>query len=626
MESRAEQEIAKARGKRVPAGQRVSGVEILHPEEAGTLGAGAPSAIKAPPHKLSQWYATAICGNDITSSCLYVAAICTGFAGRLAPVCLLLVAGLLYLFRKIYGEVVGALPLNGGAYNALLNTTSKFKASIAACMTLLSYMATAVISANTAVAYGARVIDMPVLPVTVVVLAAFAVLAILGISDSARVALGIFLLHITSLVLLIGFAVVAWIAHPEVLAANWSAPNPKGYGFLAALFFGFASGLLGISGFESSANFVEEQAPGVFPKTLRNMWVAVSVFNPILALLALAVLPMGEIVDKTQYKYLLASVGDQAGGAWLRTAISIDAALVLCGAVLTSFVGVGGLVKRMTLDRCLPQFLLKTNRRGTTHRIFLLFFLLCASILVLTRGELDALAGVYTISFLGVMALFVVGNVLLKLRRRRLPRPVRAGWLSVLVALLATIAGAVGNAILDTKNLLYFMYYFVPTVLVVAVMFLRIHLLKLVLALARGFAEKVQRATVSISQGVIRKINQINSQGIIFFADGKQDLSTLNRALLYVRQNEATKRVRVVHVAEDPEKIPERLESDLRFLDEVYPEIQIEFVVFPGTFDPETIEKVSRRFQVAQNYMFIGHPSESFPFRLEELGGVRLIV
>jgi hypothetical protein len=56
----------------------------------------------------------------------------------------------LFLFRKIYGEVVGALPLNGGAYNALLNTTNKSTASLAATLTILSYMATAVISANEA--------------------------------------------------------------------------------------------------------------------------------------------------------------------------------------------------------------------------------------------------------------------------------------------------------------------------------------------------------------------------------------------------------------------------------------------------------------------------------------------
>ncbi|MCP2043336.1 hypothetical protein L1278_001373 [Pontibacter sp. HSC-36F09] len=64
-----------------------------------------------------------------------------------------MVGSVLFLFWSIYGEVVGALLLNGGAYNALLNTTSKFTASLAACLTLLSYMATAVISASEAMHY-----------------------------------------------------------------------------------------------------------------------------------------------------------------------------------------------------------------------------------------------------------------------------------------------------------------------------------------------------------------------------------------------------------------------------------------------------------------------------------------
>ena len=60
---------------------------------------------------------------------------------------------MLYLYRKIYTEVVEALPLDGGAYNCLLNCTRKFDASFAACLTLLSYLATAVISAKTGVEY-----------------------------------------------------------------------------------------------------------------------------------------------------------------------------------------------------------------------------------------------------------------------------------------------------------------------------------------------------------------------------------------------------------------------------------------------------------------------------------------
>jgi amino acid transporter len=65
-------------------------------------------------------------------------------SGQLAPLCLLLVGFVLYLFKSVYGEAGTAIPLNGGAYNLLLNTTSKSVASLAACLTILSYVATAV--------------------------------------------------------------------------------------------------------------------------------------------------------------------------------------------------------------------------------------------------------------------------------------------------------------------------------------------------------------------------------------------------------------------------------------------------------------------------------------------------
>ncbi|GIT28446.1 MAG: hypothetical protein Ct9H300mP1_04920 [Planctomycetaceae bacterium] len=150
--------------------------------------------------KLGQLAATAICGNDITSSCLYVSALATMAAGHLSPFSLLIVAAVLFLFRKIYSEVVGALPLNGGAYNALLNTTSKSRASVAACLTLLSYMATAVISAIEAVHYVRSIWDgLPEIAATVGLLAVFMILTIVGITESAKVAIGIFLTHLVTL-------------------------------------------------------------------------------------------------------------------------------------------------------------------------------------------------------------------------------------------------------------------------------------------------------------------------------------------------------------------------------------------------------------------------------------------
>jgi amino acid transporter len=85
------------------------------------------------------------------------------------------------------------------------------------------------------------------------------------------------------------------LREPSMLAANWRASSEHHIG--VALFFGFAAALLGISGFESSSNFIEEQKEGVFPKTLRNMWVTVTIFNPLICLLVLGVVPIASMQE-----------------------------------------------------------------------------------------------------------------------------------------------------------------------------------------------------------------------------------------------------------------------------------------------------------------------------------------
>ena len=47
---------------------------------------------------------------------------CAYYATVWAPLSLVLVGILLFLFRSIYGESITALPFNGGTYTVLLNT------------------------------------------------------------------------------------------------------------------------------------------------------------------------------------------------------------------------------------------------------------------------------------------------------------------------------------------------------------------------------------------------------------------------------------------------------------------------------------------------------------------------
>ena len=580
--------------------------------------------------KLSQLTATAICGNDITSSVLYVSALTIIAAGQYAWISLLIVAAVLYLFRKIYGEVVGALPLNGGAYNALLNTTSKGVASLAATLTLLSYMATAVISASEAMHYLHFIIPvLPVTPATIVLLSLFMGLTILGIGESSVVATLIFFFHLGSLVFL--SATIGWYLMQHGLGVFFANTHqPVAHGSVSkAIFWGFSAAMLGISGFESSANFVEEQQPGVFPKTLRNMWLAVSFFNPLMAFLALAIVPIPEV--HMHESDLLSYMAGLTGGEMLSAVISVDAFLVLSGAVLTSYIGVTGLLERMTLDRIVPAFFLKKNRRGSSYRIIIMFFVLSVSVLFSTHGEVGVLAGVYTISFLLVMGLFAIGNILLKIRRRRLPRPEWAGWSTVLLGFAFVSIALAGNIIKTPEaglpsNLAVFLEYFIPTVLFVVVMLNRTAILEMMLNFVEYLFIPIVKLVTRINRGIGDLIDRITSQEFVFFTRG-DNLPNLNKVLLYIKNNEHTKRLKIVNVQEEKdEEALDRVRRDIEFLDRQYADIDIEFVEIHGKFTPEFIRKLSKQWDIPVNFMFIGSPGDRFPYRIEELGGVRLII
>ncbi len=586
--------------------------------------------------KLGELAATAISGNDISSSVLYVSALAIIYAGQFAWITLFIVATVLFFFRKIYGEVVGALPLNGGAYNALLNTTSKRMSSLAATLTLLSYMATAVISAKEGMHYFLHMFhasDNVIVFATAGLLALFAGLAIMGISESAKVAIGIFIFHLTTMVVLVG-SIFAYIFMNgiDVFMDNWNGPVKNGSIFMA-VFFGFAASMLGISGFESSANFVEEQKPGVFPKTLKNMWIVVGILNPLMALLALSMVHIDEVNADT----LLIDMANNSAGPWLSTVISIDALLVLSGAVLTSYVGVTGLLERMTLDRIMPNFFLKKNSRGSSYRIILFFFFLSLSVLVITWGNVETLAGVYTLSFLSVMLLFVIGNILLKVKRKHLPRPEVAPWGGIFLAFVAVAIAIGGNILMPDmektlpnhakgmENMSIFVIYFVPTLAFVMIMLNRTMLLRVLLSIVQYIFEPIRKFFLRLHKGIDHLIDEINSQEFVFYTKGKS-IANMNKAMLYIRDNEHTKRVKIVKVLAPGEAPSEELIRNIRILDEQYPEIDIEFVPVEGKFGPELIKDLSIKWNIPINFMFIGSPDEKFPYRLEELGGVRLIM
>lgn len=581
--------------------------------------------------KLSVLASTAICGNDISSSVLYVSALAIAFAGQYAWITLLIVSLVLFLFRKIYGEVVGALPLNGGAYNALLNTTSKSMASFAATLTLLSYMATAVISANEAIHYLHHLIPaIPIIIATIILLSFFGVLTIGGVSESSKVAIGIFLFHLASFAILSGFIIFFLFKNGiGIFIENWHLPTTGG-SITNAIFLGFAASMLGVSGFESSANFVEEQQKGVFPKTLKNMWIVVSIINPLAALFALSLFAMPLLQSDAYQNTLLIEMASHVGGNWLAIFIAIDAFLVLSGAVLTSFVGVSGLLERMALDRILPQYFLKKNKKGSSYRIIIVFLLLTISVLLITKGDVKLLAGVYTISFLSVMALFGIGNILLKVKRDSLPRPEKASWLAIIIAITAVIFALIGNIVMEPKpgvpsNLSVFLEYFLPSILFIVIMLNRTELLKFLLKAIHYVSDPFRNFIFKTDKKILSIIDDINSQEFVYFTKD-DDVETLNKVMLYIQKNEHTRKLKIVTATKNGFEVTPQVRNDIDVIDREYPEIKIDFIELDDDFSPKLIQKLSKEWNIPINFMFISSPSNHFPYKIEELGGVRLII
>jgi len=575
---------------------------------------------------LGELPSTAICGNDITSSCLYVCGLCAADAGVYAPLSVLLVIGTLYLFRAIYVEVCTALPMNGGTFSVLLHTTTKKLAAAAACMSILSYVATGVVSASEAVNYLATIWEScPIGTMTAGLLAFFAFLNLIGISESAGAAMIIFSIHISTIVLLAVTAGLHIIRHGAytIVESYQSDAQPP---FFQAIFFGFGAAMLGVSGFETSAQFIEEQAPGVFAKTLRNMWAAVALINPILMLEALCIVPLKDIQEK-YHLTLLARMAEVSGGVWLQKLVAMNAFLVLSGAVLTSYVGVVGLTRRLALDACLPEILLHQNRlRGTNHNIIIGFLLICTSMYIILQGDTAVLSKVYSVSFLGLMITFCLGNLMLKTKRKQLPRDERAPIWSVLLGMLLVSVGLTSTIVKEAWILKVFLVYYICCLLLVAIMFWRNKVLKMVYRVV-VYGQRLACCTSYVDHcltSMESDIQLINSRPLIFLTKGLSS-AVMNKAIMYVLDNEDTQFLKFVHFKAPGEEAPQNFEKTVRFLDRIYPKIKVDMVIVEGSFTPENVYALSEILGIPRNRMFMACPSVELRQTVASLGGVRVI-
>ncbi|GMF38503.1 unnamed protein product [Phytophthora lilii] len=563
-------------------------------------------------NKLGEWTATSISGNAILSSVL--------FSDRQSRQ-----VGPGHAILRGDGGLLSPLGVRGGYERGpvewrLLHGHAEFGAEKVSAMNYVNE----------------SLVEIPVMVCTIGLLAVFALLCLMGIAESAFVALVFFVFHTFTLTLLGIFSIVYVAQHPSIFTDNMHTALPDvtilggaadASNVASALFLGFGTAMLGVTGFESSSQYVEEQAPGMFPKTLRNMWALSSTFNVAYSFLALAVVPLDTIISNQST--LLSYMGRLSGGRWLEILVAIDAFGVLAGAVLTAYVGINGLFQRLAIDRVLPSFLLKVNScRGTNHFIILAFFIVSASLVFILDAEVTVLSGVFALAFLCVLLSFSIACVLLKLGREEIPRKRTTSWINTTFCLCMISLGILANAFSDVKALSYFYIYFAVFFIVVFLMLARVSLLKALLfvsgkLLTYSKAIRCQHSSYQRSVMIAKTIETIKNTPVVFFCKAA-NLPKINEAVSYVMRNEHTYCLRLVHVCEPSAPVPREFEHVVNLFDHIYPSIKIDFVAVTGAFDPAMVQWLSKSMEVPTNMMFMRQPANENIHRVSALG-VRVI-
>ena len=143
--------------------------------------------------------------------------------------------------------------------------------------------------------------------------------------------------------------------------------------------------------------------------------------------------------------------------------------------------------------------------------------------------------------------------------------------------------------------------------------------------LLRSVQGKYRKHTVLSERSLYNSIKELTKQQFVFFSKG-DDIASLNKVMMYLHENETTNKIKIVSVLKEYQKPTEQFLADFDALDRAYPEVDMEYIIEQGEFTPEKVDELSKKWHIPKNFMFISSPGDRFSHRVEDLGGVRLIL
>ncbi|KAL5497753.1 hypothetical protein ACEPAH_2684 [Sanghuangporus vaninii] len=576
---------------------------------------------------LGPWMASAVAANEVFGSVFYAFPPVIASAGVYSPISLLIATSTLFLWRPIIEELTSAFAISGTNYTYLINSSTKSVALVGGALALLDYSTTSVVSAATASEYVAGETSLPY-PICVgtILFAIFPlVISLLGLRESARTAFGILTLHMATMIGLTIAALVAWIRHGNsIIHSNWIEGQPgSSSGIAHQIFNGVCLGMLGMTGFECSPDYVTVVRPGAFPKVLRNIHYPTVILYALLMLMVLANIPL-EVIENAPN--VLSVLAERVGGRWMRIWVVVDASIVLSAGVLTGILSACALLEKLARDRVVPKKVLyqlpKTNAQAIAIASFTV---LCGILYASASANLTIVSKMFAMTWLSVMTLFPISDLLLKFNRGRISRSRRTSLLVVFAALLVGLIAFAGNIAIDPTTVGYFSAY---AIAIWMLFFIADHKAKLVKWSYWVYDQSPimheWRWARRFSDGLVKALRRLRRRPVCVLAKS-DEIHHLFQMITYVSKNEETSCMKLVHFYQKVEEIPSEIEANAKLLDEAFPEITVDLIFVQAQFTPSAIAALSHKLNIPRGLMFMSCPGPEFKAGSAAELGTRII-
>ncbi len=400
---------------------------------------------------ISFWRAAAIVLSDLASSAYYAGGDAEKVIGKSAPWFILAVMLFSYAVRALYIES-SSMFVRGGVYRVVKEAMGGTLAKFSVSALLFDYVLTGPISAVVAGQYLAGFIEdlarymghpFARFPENTFAACFGALVAIYfwrkntqGIHESSQKAVQIMIITTVMVVILIIWCTVTVLKIPVHLPPSPFTPgvvplNKESLGWLDGtwishltliiLFVGFGHSVLAMSGEETLAQVNREIAhPKLknLEKTGLVIFVYSLLFTSLVSFFAVMIIP-----DRVRPAYFGNLIGGISvflvGPEWARLLfhgfVVLVGVLILAGAQNTSIVGANGVLNRVAEDGVLTSAFQKPHPRfGTSYRIINLIVGLQLLTILLTRGNVFTLAGLYAFGVIWSFAMMSLAVLVLR--------------------------------------------------------------------------------------------------------------------------------------------------------------------------------------------------------------------